>query len=85
MERTKRHLRLSHRPIRSGKGNKDRVVTLPDAIIEPLRRHLNDRLTTFERDRAAGVGTVYLPGGLGRKYPKAAGEWVGSMFFLHGM
>lgn len=40
-----------------------------------MRRHLNDRLTMFERDRAAGVGTVYLPDGLARKYPKAAGEW----------
>ena len=37
--------------VRDGKGGKDRVVTLPDELIEPLRRHLQVRRTLFERDR----------------------------------
>ena len=61
--------------VRDGKGAKDRVVTLPDAVIVPLQRHLANRCTLFERDREQGKGSVYLPGALGRKYPKAAGEW----------
>ena len=37
-----------------GKGAKDRVVTLPDELIEPLKRHLENRKTLFERDLATG-------------------------------
>ncbi len=61
--------------VRDGKGGKDRVVTLPDELIEPLRRHLANRRTLFEQDRRAGRGTVYLPHALDRKYPNAAREW----------
>jgi len=61
--------------VRDGKGAKDRVVTLPDELIVPLRRHLVSRQTTFERDCEAGFGGVYLPHALGRKYPNAPTEW----------
>jgi integron integrase len=61
--------------VRDGKGSKDRVVTLPDDLIKPLKRHLEARRTLFERDRAAGIGTVWLPNALERKYPSAATEW----------
>lgn len=54
---------------------KDRVVTLPDDLVEPLRRHLENRKTLFEQDRHEGYGLVYLPYALARKYPKAAHEW----------
>lgn len=67
---------FGHRAIvvRDGKGAKDRVVTLPDELIVPLRRHLVARRTMFERDRAAGYG-VFLPDALARKYPNACFEW----------
>lgn len=70
-------LDFAHRAIvvRDGKGGKDRVVTLPDELMEPLRRHLENRRTLFEQDIAAGHGTVYLPNALERKYPNAPGEW----------
>ncbi len=61
--------------IRDGKGNKDRIVTLPDELHVPLQRHLAVRRVEYERDQARGVGGVYLPYALARKYPRAAAEW----------
>lgn len=61
--------------VRDGKGGKDRVVTLADALIEPLQRHLAARRNLFEQDAAQGYGTVYLPFALARKYPNAERSW----------
>ena len=61
--------------VRSAKGGKDRVVTLPDELVEPLERHLANRRTLFDRDLAADVGTVFLPYALERKYPRANAAW----------
>lgn len=61
--------------VRDGKGGKDRVVTLPDELVEPLTRHLAVRRTLFERDVAEGHGAVWLPHALARKYPAAPREW----------
>ncbi|MCU7921744.1 MAG: integron integrase [Candidatus Thiodiazotropha sp. (ex Dulcina madagascariensis)] len=61
--------------VRNGKGGKDRVVTLADAIITPLQRHLEIVRTLHERDLADGFGAVYLPHALAKKYPNAEGEW----------
>ena len=36
--------------LRDGKSAKDRLVTLPDELIVPLRRRLANRKTVFERD-----------------------------------
>lgn len=68
---------FAHRAIfvRDGKGGKDRVVTLPDEVIVPLQRHLENRKTLFERDKRQGFGAVYLPHALARKYPNAPTEW----------
>ncbi|MEE9355819.1 MAG: integron integrase [Methylococcaceae bacterium] len=60
---------------RDGKGGKDRVVTLPDELIQPLQRHLESVKTTHEKDLGDGFGAVYLPYALERKYPKAPCEW----------
>jgi hypothetical protein len=61
--------------VRDGKGRKDRVVTLPDALILPLRRHLASVRNVHEKDLGDGFGTVYLPHALARKYPNAPKEW----------
>ncbi len=61
--------------VRSGKGAKDRVVTLADELITPLMRHLETVKTLHERDMAEGFGRVYLPYALDKKYPNAAVEW----------
>jgi hypothetical protein len=61
--------------LRAGQGGKDRVVTLPDALIAPRQAHLANRKTVFEHDRRAGHGTVYLPSALAHKDPTAPRAW----------
>ncbi len=70
-------LDFAHRAVyvRHGKGGKDRIVTLADELTEPLRSHLANRRTLFDRDREAGCASVYLPYALARKYPNAPYEW----------
>lgn len=60
--------------IRDGKGAKDRAVMLPPSVAEPLRNHIEDVRRLHQRDLAAGLGSVYLPSALVRKYPRAAHE-----------
>lgn len=61
--------------IHNGKGGKDRVVTLPDQVIKPLKLHLEQVKLAHEKDLADGFGSVYLPYALARKYPRAEFEW----------
>jgi len=62
--------------VRSGKGNKDRVVTLPDELILPLKRQLQSTKLFHDKDLADGFGEVYLPHALARKYPSAGRQWA---------
>jgi integron integrase len=68
---------FNHRAIyvHNGKGGKDRVVTLSEQIITPLKRHLAQVKSIHEKDLADGFGAVYLPYALARKYPNAEREW----------
>jgi integron integrase len=59
----------------NAKGAKDRVVPLPEMVTAPLRDHLEMVRALFKADRERGLGEVYLPDALARKYPKAAREW----------
>ncbi|HEX2780218.1 MAG TPA: integron integrase [Gemmatimonadaceae bacterium] len=61
--------------IRGGKGAKDRVTVLPDALRHPLARQLEDVRTLHESDRARGLGRAPIPPALARKSPNAAREW----------
>jgi len=61
--------------VRDGKGNKDRVVPLPNRLADPLQRHLVEVKQLFEQDKANGTSAVYLPYALDRKYPNAGQEW----------
>jgi len=61
--------------VRDGKGAKDRVTVLPDALKGPLRDQLRKAKVVHEHDRAAGWGRVTLPGALDRKYANASAEW----------
>ncbi len=61
--------------VRDGKGQKDRVVPLPSRLAGPLRDHLRARRRIHRADVAQGLGEVYLPHALARKYPNAAREW----------
>ena len=61
--------------VRDGKGQKDRVVMLPDRVAGPLQQQLADTRTLHKSELAAGRGEVYLPDALGRKYPGAGRDW----------
>ena len=61
--------------VRDGKGFKDRVTMLPAALVAPLQAHLQRIEALHRQDLAAGVGAVFLPYALERKYPNAATEW----------
>jgi len=61
--------------VRDGKGFKDRVTMLPEALLQPLSEQLARVKAIHERDLAAGCGEVYLPYALDRKYPAAGREW----------
>ena len=60
--------------IRQSKGNKSRLVPMPDDLIEPLRRFVKSREALHEHDLANGTASVYLPYALDRKYPSAHRE-----------
>ena len=61
--------------VRGGKGDRDRRTMLPELLIGPLLRHLEERRAQHGRDLASGAGRVALPQAIERKYPGAAAEW----------
>jgi integron integrase len=61
--------------VRDGKGAKDRVTMLPEALREPLQEHLRLVRAQHQADLTAGLGRVPLPAALRRKYPNAEREW----------
>ncbi len=60
--------------VRAGKGKKDRVVPMPDALSGILKRQIAWVSSKHAEDLSAGFGSVYLPEALERKYPGAARE-----------
>jgi len=66
--------------VRQGKGKKDRIVPLPESVVERLQRHIEFVKKTHEQDLREGAGSVKMPDALDVKYPKAAFElgwqWV---------
>lgn len=61
--------------VRDGKGGKDRVTMLPDVLAEPLRAQLAAAKALHDADLAQGLGLVWLPDALARKYPDAPRSW----------
>jgi integron integrase len=53
--------------VRRGKGQKDRVTTLPNVALDPMRSHLETVRALHQRDLEQGQGRVVLP--------DAAAEW----------
>ena len=70
--------------VRDGKGAKDRITMLPQALVGPLQDHLRWRRQLFEDDKAKGRAAVYLPDALGKKYPNAAVDWPWQYIFPSG-
>lgn len=67
--------------VRDGKGGNDRLTMLPELVIKPLQKHLQQVKLIHEKDLADGFGTVYLPFALQRKYPNANKEWIWQYVF----
>jgi len=61
--------------VRSGKGNKDRITTLPETIKEDLLAQVEKARILHNNDLSEGFGRVYLPFALDRKYPGAGLEF----------
>ncbi|HAN55050.1 MAG TPA: integron integrase [Betaproteobacteria bacterium] len=67
--------------VREGKGFKDRVTMLPEAVMVPLKAHLVNVKTVHDEDVTQGFGEVYLPFALDKKYPNAGREWAWQYVF----
>ena len=61
--------------VRDGKGGKDRVTMLPEAVAGSMKLHLARVKALHDQDLAEGFGEVYLPFALDKKYPNAGKEW----------
>ncbi len=70
--------------MRDAKGQKDRVVPFPRRLEQPLREQLEYARRFHEADLAMGLGEVFLPGALSRKWPNAAKEWGWQYVFPSG-
>ena len=67
--------------VRDGKGSKDRITLLPDSLVEPLRQQLTTAKKIHQQDLSRGLGSIYMPYALDRKYPNAAREWMWQYVF----
>lgn len=61
--------------VRDAKGRKDRVVPIPDASSEALKRQVETVRALHAEDAERGYGNVFLPDALARKYPRAQSEF----------
>ncbi len=64
-----------------GKGNKDRTVPLPQALLPALRAQIESVARQHEMDLSEGYHGVFLDDALERKFPKAAKEFLHQWFF----
>ena len=62
--------------VRGGKGDKDRVVELPERWREPRREQRAYARSLWEADRRDGARGVAMPHAFDVKSPKAGEEWV---------
>jgi integron integrase len=67
--------------VHGGKGDKDRVTMLPEALRARLQEHLHRVQLLHEKNLAEGLGAVPLPGALKLKYPNAEREWMWQWFW----
>lgn len=60
--------------VRAGKGKKDRVVPMPESLLEALHQQVNSVQLQHQKDLQAGYGNVFMPLALSHKYPHAEKE-----------
>jgi integron integrase len=69
------HFDTGHIVIRDGKGQKDRVTVLPKSVCDKLQDVIRQCKIVHDTDLQQGLGRVYLPFALSRKYPNADREF----------
>ena len=67
--------------VRHGKGGKDRVTMLPQALVDDLRAHVERLKPLFESDRKQDLPAVELPYAYARKNPSAGKLWPWQWIF----
>jgi len=60
--------------VRASKGNKDRVVPIPDSLANQLQNQIYQVTQYHDVDFEQGYGRVFIPTALARKYPNAETE-----------
>jgi integron integrase len=70
--------------VRDGKGQKDRVVPLPQRYRTALQAQVRAVIALHGDDLAAGYGEAFLPEALARKYPNASRETGWQYLFPSG-
>lgn len=70
--------------VRQGKGGKDRMVPLPERVVEPLRTHLRTRWHEHRMDLDEGHGAVHLPDALVRRAQATEDNWAWQYIFASG-
>jgi integron integrase len=75
------HFDSGHILIRDGKGQKDRITVLPKSIELSLRHAVEEARKQHRFDLQNGMGSVYLPFALSRKYPNAEREFCWQYLF----
>jgi integron integrase len=60
--------------VKSGKGDKDRTVHLPESLVPFLKKQIKHAQKIHQKDLSDGFGRVSLPYALQRKYPNADKE-----------
>ena len=60
-----------HIKVHDGKGGKDRLVTMPKSLCNPLKLKIEEVKIIHSKDLKDGCGEVWMPGLLAKKYPSA--------------
>lgn len=60
--------------IHQAKGNKSRIVPMPEMLVDALRRQLTLRRARYDQDVAEGIASAWLPYAVSKKYPNANRE-----------
>ena len=60
--------------VRGSKGKKDRTVPMPEILAAELTRQIEKVKRIHDKELQAGLGSVFMPGALARKYPNAEKE-----------
>lgn len=61
--------------IHDGKGQKDRVVPLPNSLVPSIKEQMKKAHAIWKRDISEGFGRASLPFALQKKYPKIDETW----------